>query len=71
MLCLCAAAAACLHICLQQQDMADRGHDGAERDAEDTDELLYTGLSVLLYKQYIYIMYISLSLGSLHPLFSC
>ncbi|XP_051279594.1 trichohyalin [Dicentrarchus labrax] len=25
--------------------MADRGHDGAERDAEDTDELLYTDLN--------------------------
>ncbi|XP_029295745.1 trichohyalin isoform X2 [Cottoperca gobio] len=28
-----------------QQNMADGGHDGAEKDAEDTDELLYTDLN--------------------------
>ncbi|XP_031712277.1 trichohyalin isoform X4 [Anarrhichthys ocellatus] len=30
---------------LEQQGMADRGHDGVERDAEDTDELLYTDVN--------------------------
>lgn len=41
--------------------MADRGPDGAGGDAEDSDELLYTGPRVLFYKQYIYLMYFSLS----------
>ncbi|XP_031712281.1 GRIP and coiled-coil domain-containing protein 2 isoform X8 [Anarrhichthys ocellatus] len=37
--------AECLSIFPQQQGMADRGHDGVERDAEDTDELLYTDVN--------------------------
>ncbi|TKS78680.1 hypothetical protein D9C73_012493 [Collichthys lucidus] len=41
----CRCRGECLHICLQPQDMADRGDDGAERDAEDTDVLLYSDLN--------------------------
>lgn len=60
--------AECLHVSLQQQNMADRGHGGAERDAEDTDKLLYTGLR--FYKQYTgSTLYISYSLGEFDPFF--
>ncbi|XP_027133479.1 trichohyalin isoform X3 [Larimichthys crocea] len=41
----CRCRGECLHICLQPQDMADRGHDGEKRDAEDTDVLLYSDLN--------------------------
>lgn len=36
--------AKCLHISLQRQEMADRDLVGLERDPEDADGLLYTGL---------------------------
>lgn len=52
--------AACLHACPHQQEMADRDNE-VKTDAEDTDELLYTGLSFFFISSILYQLDLSYS----------